>query len=181
MKPSTTSLPGVRVFDADDHLDPRGSVAEVYRRDRYSAFGIEDVFVQDNIAVSVRGALRGLHYRLSPQAKLVMVVHGEIYAVAVDVRRGSPTFAQWFGTLLAAETRRQLYIPPGFAHGYQAVADGATVLYKLSAVFDPTDDRAVRSDDPALAIPWPLTDPVVSERDRAAPLLVDAELPAYVP
>jgi dTDP-4-dehydrorhamnose 3,5-epimerase len=178
VKAAITSLPGVLLLDVDVHADPRGTVAELYRRER---FGLDVEFVQDNVAVSVRGALRGLHYRIAPQAKLVVVVDGEIYDVAVDVRRGSPTFGQSFGTALAAATRRQLYIPAGFAHGYQAVSERATVLYKLTAPFDPADDRAVRWDDPALAIAWPLSEPIVSERDRTAPLLADAELPVYTP
>lgn len=181
MKASTTSLPGVLLIDVDGHDDARGSVAEIYRRDRMAAYGIADALVQDNLASSVRGALRGLHYRLAPQGKLVMVVYGEIYDVAVDVRRGSPTFGRWFGTQLDATRRRQLYLPPGFAHGYQAISERADVLYKLTSVFDPADDRAVRWDDPALAIPWPLTQPILSPRDAAAPLLADAELPAYAP
>ncbi len=181
MKSSTTTLPGVLLLEAEVHADSRGSVMELYRSERAAALGISDVFVQDNLASSVRGALRGLHYRLSPQAKLVLVVHGEIYDVAIDVRRGSPTFGQWFGTELSAVNRRQLYIPAGFAHGYQAISERADVLYKLTAPFNPEDDRALRWDDPTLAIPWPLTTPLVSARDAAAPLLADAELPAFSP
>ena len=181
MKASETSLPGVLLLDLESHADARGSLVELFRADRCAAVGIETEFVQDNLASSIRGALRGLHYRLSPQAKLVMVTHGEIYAVAVDVRRGSPRFGRWFGTQLAAEPRRQLWIPSGFAHGYQAVSERADVLYKLTATFDPADDRTVRWDDAALAIPWPLTGPVLSARDAAAPLLADAELPTYTP
>ena len=178
MKAAITSLPGVLLLDVDVHEDARGSVAELYRRER---FALDVAFVQDNVAVSVRGALRGLHYRIAEQAKLVMVIDGEIHDVAVDVRRGSPTFGQSFGTTLAGSTRRQLYIPAGFAHGYQAVSERATVLYKLTAPFDPADDRAVRWDDPAIGIAWPLSEPIMSERDRAAPLLADAELPVYTP
>jgi dTDP-4-dehydrorhamnose 3,5-epimerase len=178
VKAAITSLPGVLLLDVDVYADPRGSVAELYRRER---FGIDVEFVQDTVAVSVRGALRGLHYRIAPQAKLVMVIEGEVYDVAVDVRRGSPTFGQSFGTSLSGATRRQLYIPAGFAHGYQAISERAIVLYKLTATFDPADDRAVRWDDPALAIAWPLSEPIISERDRTAPLLADAELPVYAP
>jgi dTDP-4-dehydrorhamnose 3,5-epimerase len=167
---SETSLPGLIVFDVDEHADPRGSVREVYRADRFEP---RVVFVQDNVAISVRGALRGLHYRAAPQAKLVMVVEGAIYDVAVDVRRGSPTYGQHFATELSAENRRQLFIPAGFAHGYQAISDRAVVIYKLTASFDPADDRAVRWDDPALAIAWPLEDPILSPRDAAAPLLAE--------
>ncbi len=179
VKASTTSLPGVLVIEGDEHTDDRGTVAELYRADRSSALGLPEVFVQDNLTRSVRGALRGLHYRLAPQGKLVVVIVGEIYDVAVDVRRGSPTFGRWFGTQLVAEQRRRLYIPPGFAHGYQAVSERADVMYKLTAPFDPADDRAIRWDDPALAISWPLTAPLLSMRDAAAPMLAAAELPAF--
>ncbi|CAN5909759.1 dTDP-4-dehydrorhamnose 3,5-epimerase [soil metagenome] len=179
MKASTTSLPGVIVIEGDEHTDDRGSVAELYRVDRFAQLGIPDVFVQDNLTRSGRGAVRGLHYRIASQVKLVMVTEGEIYDVAVDVRRGSPTFGQWFGTQLTAENRRRVYIPPGFAHGYQAISERADVVYKLTATFDRADDRAIRWDDPALAIGWPLAASLLSARDAAAPLLADAALPAF--
>jgi len=172
MRASETSLPGVIVLDVDEHADARGSVREVYRKDRFQP-AVE--FVQDNVAISVRGALRGLHYRVAPQAKLVMVVEGAIFDVAVDVRRDSPTYGHHFATELSAENRRQLFIPAGFAHGYQATTERAVVVYKLTAPFDPADDRAVRWDDPALAIPWPLEHPILSKRDAAAPLLAEQE------
>lgn len=163
-----TSLPEVLLIEPSLHTDARGSVREVYRADRFEP---RVTFVQDNVTVSVRGALRGLHYRVSPQAKLVMVVEGAIYDVAVDVRRDSPTYGQWFGTELSATNGRQLYIPAGFAHGYQAISERAVVLYKLTAPFEPADDRAIRWDDPALAIPWPIANPILSPRDAAAPRL----------
>jgi dTDP-4-dehydrorhamnose 3,5-epimerase len=176
VKPSTTSLPGVILLDPDPHADARGTLIELYRADRFAALGLAEAFVQDTLTSSVRGVMRGLHYRISPQAKLVMCVEGEVYDVAVDVRRGSPTFGQWFGTSLSAENRRQVYIPSGFAHGYQVITDRASVLYKQTAPFDPADDRALRWNDPALGIPWPLTAPLLSPRDAVAPLLADAEL-----
>ena len=168
MRACQTSLPGVIVLDVDEHADARGSIREVYRADRFEP---AVTFVQDNVAISVRGALRGLHFRTAPQAKLVMVVEGAIYDVAVDVRQGSPTYGQHFATELSAENRRQLFIPAGFAHGYQAISERAVVVYKLSAAFDPADDHAIRWDDPELAIPWPLASPILSERDATAPLL----------
>lgn len=134
-------LPDVLVLEASSHVDARGSVSEVYRKDRFAP-PVE--FVQDNVAISVRGALRGLHYRRAPQAKLVMVVEGAIFDVAVDVRKGSPTYGRHFATELSAVNRRQIYIPDGFAHGYQAISDRAVVLYKLTAPFDPGDDLAIR-------------------------------------
>ncbi|MBL9017831.1 MAG: dTDP-4-dehydrorhamnose 3,5-epimerase [Myxococcales bacterium] len=168
MRTSQTSLPGVLVLETDEHADARGSVREVYRGDRFEP---AVTFVQDNVAISVRGALRGLHYRTAPQAKLVMVVEGAIYDVALDVRRDSPTYGRHVAVELSADNRRQLFIPAGFAHGYQALSERAVVVYKLSAPFDPADDRAVRWDDPALAITWPLAQPILSARDATAPLL----------
>jgi len=176
VKPSTTSLPGVILLDPDPHTDERGVLVELYRTDRFAALGIAETFVQDTLTSSVRGVMRGLHYRISPQAKLVMCVEGEVYDVAVDLRRGSATFGQWFGTELSAANRRQLFIPSGFAHGYQVLSERASVLYKQTALFDPADDRALRWNDPAIGIPWPLTAPLVSPRDAIAPLLADAEL-----
>jgi len=167
---SDISLPGVILLDVDEHADARGSVREVYRADRFEP---AVTFVQDNVAVSVRGALRGLHYRAAPQAKLVMVVEGAIFDVAVDVRRDSPAYGRHVAVELSAENGRQLFIPAGFAHGYQAISERAVVVYKLSAVFDPADDRAVRWDDPALAIAWPIAEPILSARDAAAPLLAE--------
>ena len=170
MHASTTSLPGVMVLDVDEHADVRGSVREVYRKARFEP-AVE--FVQDNVAISVRGALRGLHYRSAAQAKLVMVVEGAIFDVALDVRRDSPTYGRHFATELSADNRRQLFIPAGFAHGYQATSERAVVVYKLTASFDPADDRAVRWDDPALAIAWPIASPILSPRDAVAPLLAE--------
>jgi len=184
MKAIPTTLPGVVLVELVERSDARGHLVEVYHRDRHAELGVAVgmSFVQDNIARSHGGVVRGLHYQLTlPQGKLVSVVRGAIFDVVVDVRRGSPTFGAWYGAKLTAEDRRQLWIPPGFAHGYQALTEVADVLYKLTAPYTPGDERAVRWSDPAIAIAWPREDTIVSPRDAAAPLLADAELPEYVP
>jgi dTDP-4-dehydrorhamnose 3,5-epimerase len=180
-----TPLPGVVLLELVAHADARGHLIELFHQERHAALGVAagTGFVQVNLARSVRGVVRGLHLQLTrPQGKLVSAVRGEIFDVVVDVRRGSPTFAAWFGATLSADNRRQLWIPPGFAHGYQALSDEADVVYQLTAAYAPDDERAVRWDDPALAIAWPrAAGAVVSPRDAAAPLLADAELPRYAP
>jgi dTDP-4-dehydrorhamnose 3,5-epimerase len=178
MTPLPTTLPGVVLLELSVFRDARGQFTETYRRDRYRALGIEVDFLQDNLSRSVRGTLRGLHYRAArPEGKLVHVTRGEIFDVAIDVRRSSPTFGRWFGAVLSDENHRQLWIPPGFAHGFLAISD-ADVVYKVSEMYAAGDDRAIRWDDPQLAITWPLdgAQPLVSARDAAAPRLADAEL-----
>lgn len=178
MKVEATALAGVLVLAPDVHRDARGTLVELWRADRHAGLGIGG-FVQRNLSTSARGVVRGLHYqRTHPQGKLVTVAHGTIYDVAVDLRRGSPTFGQWCGVTLDAATARQLWIPPGCAHGFQALTDAAVVAYDLTAAYDPADEAAVRWDDPALAIAWPIAPAVVSARDAAAPWLADAPLPA---
>jgi dTDP-4-dehydrorhamnose 3,5-epimerase len=184
MKSVPTSLPGVVLVELVEHADDRGHLVEVYHRERHAALGVAVgmSFVQDNVARSHGGVVRGLHYQLTlPQGKLVSVVRGAIFDVVVDVRRGSPTFGQWYGTVLSADDRRQLWIPPGFAHGYQAMSEVADIIYKLTAPYTPVDERAVRWNDPAIGIDWPREDVTVSPRDAAAPLLADAELPGHAP
>lgn len=178
-----TTLPGVMLFELKVFDDARGRFYETYRRDRYAELGITSDFVQDNFSSSVAGTLRGLHYQLgAPQGKLVHVTRGEVFDVTVDIRRGSPTFGRWFGTVLSAENHRQLWIPPDFAHGFLVLSDDAHFVYKCTAPYSPAHERAMRWDDPDLAIAWPLREPPrVSPRDAAAPALRDAELPAYVP
>jgi dTDP-4-dehydrorhamnose 3,5-epimerase len=183
MKALPTPLPGVMLLELEVFDDERGHVVETFQRERYLTLGVAHglEFVQDNSARSIRGTLRGLHYQLgAPQGKLVHVTRGEVFDVAVDVRIGSPTFGSWFGTILSAENRRQMWIPPGFAHGCFTQSDSSDVSYKLTAVYSPRDDRAIRWNDPALAIAWPAMaagEPRLSTRDAAAPLLGDAELP----
>lgn len=170
-------IPGLVVVDLIAHTDARGWLVETYQRDRYLASGIPP-FVQDNLSSSARGVLRGLHYqRATPQGKLVQVLRGAIFDVAVDLRAGSPTFGRWTGLRLTADDRRQLYIPPDFAHGFYTLSDSADVLYKCTAPYDPSDQHAIRWDDPDIGITWPASRPVLSPRDAAAPRLRDACLP----
>jgi dTDP-4-dehydrorhamnose 3,5-epimerase len=185
MKTLPTTLPGVLLIDLDVHEDARGCFMETFRQDRYAAAGIGDgaPFVQDNFSSSSRGTLRGLHYQLErPQGKLVWVTRGEVFDVVVDVRRGSPTFGRWFGASLSAASHRQLWIPPGFAHGFTAISEHADLAYKVTAYYAPDDDHALRWNDPELAISWPLQgEPSLSRRDAAAPGLREAALPTWAP
>lgn len=173
MKVLATELPGVVVIEPTVHRDARGFFLESWRRDRWREAGIEAELVQDNHSASGRGTLRGLHAQLAPaaQGKLVRVVEGEIFDVAVDIRRGSPTFGRHAAAVLSAENFRQLWIPPGFAHGFCVTSDRAQVEYKCTAYYAPECELAVAWDDPSLAIPWPVRDPILSERDRSAPRL----------
>lgn len=175
MNVSATALPGVLLLEPIVHRDSRGFFLETYQRERYYQAGIEVDFVQDNHSSSLQGTLRGLHAQLEPgQAKLVRVIEGEIFDVAVDIRRGSPTFGRSVGVRLSAANQWQLYIPPGFAHGFYVVSPVAQMLYKCSALYRPEGEIGIRWDDPEIGIPWPL-DPAVpvllSERDKAAPTL----------
>lgn len=182
MTPRPTDLPGVVLVELAAFRDARGQFAETYQRDRYRAAGITAEFVQDNASSSRRGVLRGLHYRVGrPEGKLVHVTRGEVFDVAVDIRRSSPTFGRWFGTVLSADNHCQLWIPPGFAHGFLALSD-ADLAYKITETYAPGDERAIRWDDPDLAIAWPLGgpgDPIVpllSPKDAAAPAFAASEL-----
>lgn len=185
MKPLPTSLPGLVLLELAVFGDHRGRFMETFRRDRYleHGIGVGLEFVQDNFSSSARGTLRGLHYQLQhPQGKLVHVTRGEVFDVAVDIRRGSPTFGRWFGTLLSGDNHRQLWIPPGFAHGFLVTSDQADFAYKVTASYAPADERSLAWDDPELAIAWPVTGaPTLSGRDAAAATLRTAELPAYEP
>jgi dTDP-4-dehydrorhamnose 3,5-epimerase len=170
-----TRLPDVRIIEPQVHEDARGSFYESYSLRDYAAQGIADAFVQDNHSRSVYGTLRGLHYQMPPgQAKLVRVVVGEVFDVAVDIRHGSPTFGQWVGVTLSAQNRRQLYIPTGFAHGFCVTSEVAEFLYKVTSYYAPALERGIAWDDPAVAIAWPVTSPVLSERDKKHPRLAEA-------
>lgn len=175
-----TDLADVLVLEPSIHSDARGLVFESFNRAVLrAATGLDLEFVQDNHSENVQWALRGLHYQLgAPQAKLVRVARGRIFDVALDVRRDSKTLGRWVGVELSAENRRQLLIPAGFAHGFLALAPDNLVLYKSSTFWDGELTRTIRFDDPALAIDWPLAGarPVVNERDRTAPLFVEAPL-----
>ena len=177
-----TELEEVIVVEPRIHRDERGSFRETYHRARFEEAGIGDRFVQDNHSCSASGTLRGLHAQVRrPQAKLIRVVAGEVLDVAVDIRRGSPTFGRWVAVSLDADSGRMLYIPEGFAHGFCVTGETAEVVYKCSALYDPDDEIAIRWDDPELAIRWPLSAPKLSPRDAAAPTLAEIEdrLPAY--
>lgn len=177
MRVEATALPGVLVVEPRVFPDSRGRFLESWRADRYAAAGLPAHFVQDNVSVSRRGVLRGLHLQHPHgQGKLVTALRGAVWDVAVDVRRGSPTFGRWFGCELSGESARQLWIPPGFAHGFVVVSEEeATVLYKCTETYHPEAETTVRWDDPALRIEWPVDRPVLSEKDLAGMML--AEVP----
>jgi len=177
-----TELPGVVVIEPDVHRDGRGYFLETYHAEKYRAGGIDGPFVQDNHSRSERGTLRGLHLQLSrPQGKLIRVVEGEIFDVAVDVRRGSPTFGRWVGVTLSAETFRQCYVPPGFAHGFCVMSTVAQVEYKCTDLYDPSSEIGIPWNDPALAIAWPISSPILSNRDQRHKSIAELGniLPAY--
>ncbi len=167
-----TRLPGLVVLEPAIHGDDRGWFQETYRESVATAAGIPDRFVQDNHSRSERGVLRGLHFQVAePQAKLVRCARGAILDVAVDLRRGSPTFGQWEAWTLDDERGLQLYCPFGFAHGFVVLSDVADVLYRCSAYYDPVDDRSIAFDDPDIGVVWPDGPLTVSDRDRMAPRL----------
>ena len=165
-----TILPGVVIIEPVVHRDARGFFLEVYHEEKYRAAGIDVRFVQENHSRSMRDTLRGLHWQhRRPQAKLVRVIAGEIYDVAVDIRRGSPTFGQWTAATLSAENVRQMFVPEGFAHGFCVTSDVAEVEYKCTDVYDPGGEAGLPWNDPSLAIAWPVTSPVLSEKDTRHP------------
>jgi dTDP-4-dehydrorhamnose 3,5-epimerase len=173
-----TSLPGVTLITPHVFPDPRGFFIETYRLDDFRRAGIADTFVQDNHSRSTRGVVRGLHYQKAPaaQGKLLRAIVGEIFDVAADIRRGSPTFGRWLGVRLSAENRLMLYVPPGFAHGFAVLSDVAEIEYKVTTPYSPEHERSLLWNDPALGIEWPVADPILSDRDRRAPLLRDADI-----
>ena len=173
------AIPDVIRITPAQHGDHRGFFSETYRASAFEAAGIREVFLQDNHARSTCGVLRGLHYQAPPkaQAKLVRVVHGEVFDVAVDLRVGSPTFGQWAGGALSGEDGVILYIPEGFAHGYVCVSEHADLVYKVSNEFDAALDGGIAWDDPAIGIPWPVKNPTLSERDLALPALDSVNSP----
>lgn len=169
-----TEIPEVLHFTPQVFRDQRGYFMELFHRDRYAAFGLGAQQVQSNISYSTRGVLRGMHFQLrQPQAKLIQTLRGEIFDVAVDVRRGSPTFGRWVGRTLSDRDGAQLFVPEGFAHGFQVLSDEAIVLYQCSDVYAPGDEVGVVWNDPALAIDWPLKNvpPILAPRDRDLPTL----------
>ena len=160
-------LSGLLLVKPSVFRDGRGFFIETYSAPRYRAAGIVETFVQDNHSQSGRGTLRGLHYQSSPgQAKLIRVARGEIYDVAVDIRPDSPTFGQWYGATLDAESHAQLYVPVGFAHGFCVTSESADVVYKVSSVYDPKTESGLRWNDPDIGVKWPFDAPILSERDQ---------------
>lgn len=151
---------------------------ETYHQKKFAVGGIDVEFVQDNQSMSTKGTLRGLHYQIErPQGKLVRVLYGEVFDVAVDIRRSSQNFGKWFGILLSANNKKAVYIPPNFAHGFCVLSDRAEFLYKCTDFYGPEYERTIRWDDPELAIDWPIKDPILSEKDATSPFLKHAELP----
>jgi len=173
------AIPDVVVVRPTRRADARGSFAETYRASVFDGAGIRGPFVQDNLARSGPRVLRGLHFQLPPhpQGKLIQVVRGAVFDVAVDLRRASPTFGRWVGWELSADTGELLWVPPGFAHGYVVLGEGADLAYKVTAEYRADLDAGVRWDDPAVGVVWPVEDPVLSPRDLALPLLRETAPP----
>ncbi len=171
-----TSLPGVLLVEPDVHGDARGYFLETWHAARYAEHGLDATFVQDNLSFSEHGVLRGLHFQNpDPQGKLMTVLKGAIYDVAVDVRAGSATFGQWMGLELTATVKRQLYVPPGYAHGFVVTSAAALFHYKCTAPYRPEAEGVIRWDDPDLGIDWPVDAPTLSPRDADAPRLADLD------
>ncbi len=183
MKVESTPLPGVLVIEPEVFGDARGFFMETFRESRYREAGVPASFTQDNLSQSQRGVLRGLHLQSpSLQAKLVWVVRGAVFDVAVDVRRGSPTFGRWFGTELSGENKRQFFIPEGFAHGFCVTSESALFAYKCSCDYLPDEQVSVLWNDPAIGIDWPIEEPLLADRDCVAPALHELDpslLPEY--
>ena len=183
MKLSPMSLPEVLLVEPKRFGDARGYYLETFHQARYAEAGIKLGFVQDNLSRSTQGILRGLHLQHpNDQGKLVYVLEGEVFDVAVDVRVGSPNFGKWTGALLSADDHRQLWIPPGFAHGFCVTSPSALFAYKCTELYSVADEVGLAWNDPAVAIPWPVAEPQLSSKDKALPRLADidpARLPRY--
>ena len=180
MKVLTTPIDGLLVIEPKVFGDERGFFTETWQASRYADAGISGEFVQDNHSRSSQGILRGLHYQIqNPQGKLVRVTSGEVFDVAVDLRRHSATFGQWYGVLLSGTNHRQFWVPPGFAHGFYVVSESADFLYKCTDYYAPEFERCLRWDDPSIGIEWPLVDgepPKLSAKDSEGAFLGDAEV-----
>jgi dTDP-4-dehydrorhamnose 3,5-epimerase len=184
LRVTPTDLPGVLIIEPMVFQDARGFFLETFSASRYADAGVSGPFVQDNHSRSLKGTIRGLHLQIKkPQAKLMRAVSGSMLDVVVDVRVGSPTFARWTSALLAGENFRQLYVPPGFAHGFAVLSDVVDVEYKCTGYYDPNDELTVFWNDPSIGVEWPTAEPTLSDRDRAARPLADLmdQLPRYVP
>ena len=174
MKIEHCKLAGLMIIEPQVFGDTRGFFMELWNRTRYVEAGLDAQFVQDNLSRSGRGTLRGLHFQ-NPhaQGKLLQVLEGEVFDVAVDLRRSSPTFRQWHGVVLSAENKRQFFVPPGFAHGFLVSSDSALFYYKCTHTYSPQHELAIRWDDPEIGIQWPIERPLLSAKDANAPLLRD--------
>ena len=183
MKILPSSLPEILIIEPSVFQDERGFFMETYQQRRYTEAGIESIFVQDNLSCSIRGTLRGLHYQVKQaQAKLIQVIEGAILDVALDIRRGSPNFGQWTSAHLSDENKRQLFLPQGFAHGFCVLSESAQVVYKCTDFYAAEDEGGVLWSDPTLAIAWPISEPLLSEKDSQLPCLADIpseRLPVY--
>ena len=182
MKITPTGIPDVLLIEPDVFGDARGFFLESWHAQKFAAQGLDVNFVQDNHSRSSRGVLRGLHYQLEqPQGKLVRVVCGSVFDVAVDIRRGSPTFGQWAGAELSGDNHQQLYVPPGFAHGFCVLSESADFLYKCTDYYAPQDEYGIRWNDPDIGIDWPSEDFTISDKDASNGLLreLDDKLPRY--
>jgi len=179
MKIMSNHIPGLVVIEPKVFEDSRGYFYESYNKKAFHNAGITNEFVQDNQSKSNKGVLRGLHYQLEPfaQAKLVRVISGSVFDVAVDIRKGSPTFGQWFGEVLSADNKKQMFIPRGFAHGFLVLEDNTEFFYKCDNFYSKEHDRGIKFDDPAININWnfPLDQLILSDKDKVQPLLNDAE------
>ncbi|MBE1159209.1 dTDP-4-dehydrorhamnose 3,5-epimerase [Dyella acidiphila] len=183
MKVLETSLPDVLVIEPQVFKDPRGFFYESHNEGKFAKAGIHAKFVQTNVSRSARGVLRGLHYQWpSPQGKLVSVLEGEVYDVAVDIRRGSPTFGQWAAVMLTGDNHRHLWIPEGFAHGFCVLSESATFTYQCTALYEPTADASIAWNDADIGVDWPVSEPMISDKDAKAPMLADVpadRLPSF--
>ncbi|WP_378950834.1 dTDP-4-dehydrorhamnose 3,5-epimerase [Pelosinus sp. sgz500959] len=177
MKVIESNLPGILIIEPKVFGDARGFFQETWSQDKYAAIGIKQRFVQDNLSFSTRGVLRGLHYQQpNSQGKLIAVVQGEVFDVAVDIRVGSPNFGKWTGIILSSENHRQLWVPPGFAHGFCVLSNAAYFTYKCTDVYAPHAEGGMIWSDPDIGIQWPLTDIVLSDKDQVYPKLRDIKV-----
>ncbi len=185
MKIIHTEIPGCVVIEPVVHGDARGYFYESFNARRYAEAGLDLRFVQTNVSRSAKGVLRGLHYQWPhPQGKLVSVLEGEVYDVAVDIRVGSPTYARWVAAVLSADNKRHFWVPEGFAHGFAVLSDHATFMYQCTALYDPAADAGIRWNDGAIAVDWPIAAPALSAKDERAPFLAELardRLPVFVP
>lgn len=170
-------IPDVVLIEAKPFTDSRGLFAETYKRSEFLRKGISQSFVQDNRSWSRRGVLRGLHFQNSPhaQAKLISTIRGEIFDVAIDIRKGSPSYGRWVAETLSQDNHRLLYVPEGFAHGYLVLSEEADVIYKVSSEYSPENERGIIWNDPRLNIEWPIKDPILSSQDARHPTLADVD------